>query len=453
MVGHDITATRGLAHEPFSHRVGRVVAVVRGPDAGRVVDVDDRPLEVGSDAACDLVLRDDTVSRRHLRLSPAPDGLSVEDLASRNGSFVQGARFERIWIGFGTEITIGRTGLKLLPREERIDTDPSTNARYGALRGQSEPMRRLFGLLDRVAERATTVLIEGETGTGKELVAEEIHRHSPRASKPFVVFDCGAVSHELIGSALFGHERGAFTGADAPRAGAFAAADGGTLFLDEVGELPLALQPALLRALDKGQIRRVGTDRYRAVDVRVVAATHRDLRQEVRDGRFREDLYFRLAVVRLRLPPLRDRPEDLELLVRHFLAELGEEVDLEAIMRPLKSHPLPGNVRELRNLVARAVALGPHDALDDLERPKNPGATRATGWGATPAPPLDGDDGTDTLSFREARDRVVGSFERRYLRRLMERHEGNLSAAAREAKVDRKQLRKLLQRHGIERES
>jgi DNA-binding NtrC family response regulator len=441
---------------PFVCRVGRALVITQGPDTGRFVVLGERALTIGSAEPCDVVLRDDTVSRSHLEIVPQGSEVLARDLDSRNGSFFRGARFREMWIDFGAEIRVGRTVLKFLPREEAMNSAPSSEPRYGELLGTSAPMRELFGLLDRVATRDTTVLLEGETGTGKELVAEEIHKHSERHAGPYVVFDCGTVARELLGSALFGHDKGAFTGADAPRRGAFVAANGGTLLLDEIGELPLEMQTALLRVLDKKQVRRLGTDRYEAVDVRVIAATHRDLRQLVERGAFREDLFYRLAVVRLRLPPLRERAEDLELLIKHFARTLGDERDWQLSERDLArlgAAPLHGNVRELRNLVERSLIHSDGSTLQLDVAALQEGPSGVTAAEAPALPPADAvPTGADALSFREARQRVVGGFERTYLSQLIKRHGGNLSAAARDAKIDRKQLRKLLERYDIERE-
>ena len=307
--------------------------------------------------------------------------------------------------------------------------------------GRDPKMRQLFRLIGDIAGSDTTVLIEGETGTGKELFAEEIHRASPRRGGPFVVFDCGAVPRELIESALFGHVRGAFTGAFADRRGAFAEADGGTLFLDEIGELALEVQPALLRALDKRAVRPVGGQQAQSFSVRVVAATNRDLRSEVAARRFREDLFYRLAVFRLAVPSLRERPDDVPVLVRHFVADMSGgrlQVRIEDLQR-LARYAFPGNVRELRNLVERACALTRGDTLDfdsflDSDR-------------HTPAP-TPGAVAYD-LPFKQAKAQIVDQFERAYLERLMEHHQNNLSAAARAADLDRKHLRELLRKHGL----
>jgi DNA-binding NtrC family response regulator len=436
------SATRVItADAPIVRQSGRGrFVVVRGPDKGESVLVGDEPLTFGSGTGAEVRLSDPTVSRRHLLAQPAEAGVLVRDLGSTNGSFIRGARFQELLLGFGTEIQIGHTYLKYVPDEEAVDVAPAEVERFGALLGRDPKMRQLFRLLEEVAASEATVLLEGETGTGKELFAEEIHRHSGRRDRPFVVFDCGAVPRELIESALFGHVRGAFTGAHADRRGAFAEADGGTLFLDEIGELALEMQPALLRALDKRMIRPVGSTTYQNVSVRVVAATNRELRAEVAAKRFREDLYYRLAVFRIAVPPLRERSSDVPLLVRHFVQSFagmrGLRVSAEDLDR-LQRHPWPGNVRELRNVLERACAIAHGETLDFED---------FFGGKETPGPdlvlPLH-------LPFKEAKAQVVDRFEREYLAALLARHEGNLSAAARAAALDRKHLRELLRKHGL----
>jgi DNA-binding NtrC family response regulator len=336
-------------------------------------------------------------------------------------------------------VKVGRTVLKYLPEEEVVEPEASDQQAFGQLVGRELKMRRLFKLLEDVARNDATVLIEGETGTGKELVAEEVHNHSPRKNGPFVVFDCGAVPRELIESALFGHIKGSFTGAITDRKGAFAEAHGGTIFLDEIGELPLELQPALLRALDKKAVRRVGSNNYEKVDVRIVAATNRDLRAEIANKTFREDLYYRLAVIRVTLPPLRERGGDIPFLVDHFIRMLGAGRNLAVTpddMARLQRHSWPGNVRELRNVLERACVLSRGDSinLDDAFTEKS-------------APAL----GIRTdLPFKEAKGQLVELFEREYIVDLMRRHKMNLSAAAREAQIDRKHLRELIRKYGLD---
>jgi DNA-binding NtrC family response regulator len=418
---------------------GRLL-VVKGPDRGESIEIGKVAFTLGSGSGCDVPLSDPTISRRHLGMEPGPEGVVARDLGSTNGSFVQGARFTELTLGFGTEITIGKTVLKFVPNEEAVDLGPSDAESYGALVGRDPKLRRLFRLLDDVAATDATVLIEGETGTGKELFAEEIHRHSPRKDGPFIVFDCGSLPTEQIESALFGHVQGAVAGAVADRRGAFEEAHGGTLFLDEIGELPTAVQPALLRAIDKQSVRPVGGASYTPASVRVVAATNRNLRAEIAAKQFREDLYYRVAVIRMLVPPLRDRPEDIPLLVQHFIRQFRADRPLTVApqdLERLQRHAWVGNARELRNVVERACALsrGTQLVIDDAleERPAG---------GAAAAPDID-------LPFKEAKAKVVDAFERGYIDALLKRHEGNLSAAARAADIDRKHLRELLRKHGL----
>jgi DNA-binding NtrC family response regulator len=299
-------------------------------------------------------------------------------------------------------------------------------------------MRKLFGLLQKVAPSDINVLIQGESGTGKELVANEIVQRGPRADKSFVVVDCGAISPNLVESELFGHVRGSFTGADRDRVGAFEAADGGTVLLDEVGELPVELQPKLLRALESREIRRVGETRTRKVNVRVISATNRQLEREVNRGRFREDLYFRLAVMTVRVPPLRERLEDLLILVRVFLQALGapdaERLFTPQVLAEMQRHDWPGNVRELRNYVERSVVL-------EKASPNLRSTAMAPGAGM---PPVDIE-----TPFRLAKDAAVDAFERAYLTALLEAAGNNMSKAARMAGMDRMYLHRLAQKHGL----
>ena len=313
-------------------------------------------------------------------------------------------------------------------------------------------MRALFARLERIAPTEANILITGETGTGKELVAEAIHRNSPRASGPFVVVDCGSLPDNLIGSELFGHERGAFTGAVTTYQGAFERASGGTVFLDELGELPLDLQTNLLGVLERRHIRRLGGKQPIGVDIRVIAATNRDLGVEINRGRFREDLYYRLAVVEAQVPPLRERSEDIALLATHFLRLFSgdENASLsERVLGKLKKHPFPGNVRELRNLMERSVVLseGGLDATPPL---------LAAGGGATSEPHVSDDhfdvDVDEQTPYKVARDQLLRQFEVRYLRKLLKRHGGNISKAARAARIDRMTIHNMMQRTGLTRD-
>ena len=437
----DRTSVTSLIGEPaaFTRQVqGGVFLIIQGPDRGETVVLRDRPIVFGSSPACDMPLSDKTVSRRHLQAAREGADVVLRDLGSTNGCFVAESRFKEITIGYGAEVKLGRTVVKFLPEEVAVDPDASESDHLGALYGRDLKMRRLFRLLEEVARTESTVLIEGETGTGKELVAEEIHEHSPRKGGPFVVFDCGAVPRELVESALFGHARGAFTGAIADRKGAFAEAHGGTIFLDEIGELPPELQPALLRALDKKAVRRVGGPGYEKVDVRIVAATNRDLRAAVAGRSFREDLYYRLAVIRVTLPPLRERGGDIPLLVERFVERFagGRPLTIPpGDLQRLQRHSWPGNVRELRNVLERACVLSVGGAINLEDAFADVGA---------PALGIRTD-----LPFKEAKGQLVETFEREYLVDLMRRHRMNLSAASREAQIDRKHLRELIRKYGL----
>jgi DNA-binding NtrC family response regulator len=424
---------------PFTLQRGGTFVVIQGPDRGEMVSLRDAPVSFGSAPTCDLVLTDKHVSRKHLVAGRENGEVVLRDQGSTNGSYIQGSKFKEITIGFGAEIKLGRTVVKYLPEEVAVEPEASPASSFGALVGSDVKMRRLFRLLEDVARNDATVLIEGETGTGKELVAEELHNHSVRRNGPFIVFDCGAVPGELIESSLFGHLKGSFTSAVADRKGAFAEAHGGTIFLDEIGELPLELQPALLRALDKKAIRRVGSNTYEKVDVRIVAATNRDLRAEIANKTFREDLYYRLAVIRVTLPPVRERGGDIPFLVEHFVKQFAGGRNLLVTpddLAKLARHSWPGNVRELRNVLERACVLsrGENLNLDD-----------ALVESATPAASFRTD-----LPFKEAKGQLVEQFEREYIVDLMKRHKLNLSAAAREAQIDRKHLRELLRKYGMD---
>ncbi len=424
----------------FVRQTGGAFFVIKGPDRGEVVPLREQPIYFGSSPNCDLVLTDKTVSRRHLMAVREGDEVILRDQGSTNGTFIQGSRFKEITIGYGAEVKLGRTLLKYLPEEEVVEPEVADSDYFGSLVGRNVKMRRLFKLLEDVAKNTATVLIEGETGTGKELIAEEIHNHSLRADGPFIVFDCGAVPRELIESSLFGHVKGSFTGAITDRKGAFAEAHGGTIFLDEIGELPLELQPTLLRALDKKAVRRVGANTYEKIDVRIVAATNRDLRAEVAAKNFREDLYYRLAVIRVTLPPLRERGDDIKILVDHFIRSFtppGRTMIITSEdMSRLQRHSWPGNVRELRNVIERACVLSKGDSLnlDDAFVEQ-----------AAPALGIRTD-----LPFKEAKGQLVELFEREYIVDLMRRHKMNLSAAAREAQIDRKHLRELIRKYGLD---
>ena len=437
------------------------LAVVEGPDKGPAKVYEADVVRIGSRDGNDIKLTDDTVSRNHAEVVRTEQGILLRDLGSTNGTFVGPVRIKEVFLGDARRFKVGNTQIEFQPADEVIDIVASGATRFEGVVGRSVAMRELFSVLERVAKTELTVLVTGETGTGKELVSRAIHQRSNRRSGPFIVFDCGAVARNLVESELFGHEKGAFTGAVAARAGVFEQADGGTIFLDELGELPIELQPALLRVLEQREVRRVGDRKMRPVNVRVVAATNRDLKEQVSEGLFRQDLYYRLAVVEVHLPPLRARMEDLDLVIQHILGDTpfphGVKGISSEVRRVFETWHWPGNLRELRNVLLRAIPFSDgsiitKDALPDALRatPNEPvpvirANTEEVDEPTGPGLSLPGAD----KSFKEAKDALLESFERYYLEDLLRRADGNLSKAARLAGVDRKTIARMLKRHGI----
>jgi DNA-binding NtrC family response regulator len=447
-------------------------------------DFEKGEVRIGSMDDNDVVLRDDTVSRYHCRIVQEDTGYVLVDDHSTNGTFINKVRVREAFLKPGCTIAVGQSQLKFNAREEEVPIVPSRSDRCGLLIGGNAAMRSIYTILEKIAPTATTVVIEGETGTGKEVVAQTIHQLSPRAKNELVVFDCGAVPPNLIESELFGHEKGSFTGAVMTRQGLFELADGGTLFLDELGELPLDLQPKLLRALEQREVRRVGSSKPVKVDVRIIAATNRHLEDEVRAGRFRQDLFYRLSVVRLHLPSLRERNDDVPQLVNHFLKTLSGNRGADGTQRVMKvareamtalqAYPWPGNVRELVNVIERAVSFCDGDVIALGELPESirdakPAPSPTTGPRAASAhtqpPPVPARAATrshadhtaprpteemiDGATFKDAKEKWVSSFERDYILSLLRRHDGNISHAARDADIDRKYFRKLMKKYGI----
>jgi transcriptional regulator with GAF, ATPase, and Fis domain len=400
-------------------------------------------LTIGSAADNDLVLSDDTVSRHHCELVRAPDGLHVRDLDSTNGTMIDKTRIVEAIVDAGSVLKVGDVDIQFKPTAHRVEVLPSEQHSFGSAIGSSLAMRTIFGMLERIAKTDATVLLEGETGTGKDILARSIWSESRRADKPFLVVDCGAVTYSLIESELFGHERGAFTGAYTARQGAFELADGGTVFLDEIGELPLDVQPKLLRVLETREFRRVGGNKTVATNVRVIAASKRDLHREVAAGKFREDLYFRLAVIPITVPPLRARRDDIPAIVAHLLKAAGDPpmTVADETMHALSAHDWPGNVRELRNVLERAIYMA--QAVSSTEI--NGVATLSTAMSTVDTAFYF----EATKSYRETRSKFDAEFERRYVKWLLTRHAGNISAAAREARMDRKHLHDMAKKHGL----
>ncbi|MGE0788215.1 MAG: sigma 54-interacting transcriptional regulator [Sandaracinaceae bacterium] len=424
-------------------------------------------VSVGAMDDNDLVLEDETVSRNHCKIFREGDQYMIADLGSTNGTFVNRVRIREAWLHENCTVTCGKTDIKFQPVDEKLRIVPSDQERYGDMIGKDRKMREIYAILDKIAPTDTTVVIEGETGTGKEVAARTIHQASRRKDGPFMVFDCGAVPENLIESELFGHEKGSFTGAIATRQGVFEMANGGTVFLDELGELALDLQPKLLRVLEQREVKRVGGAKPIKVDVRVVAATNRDLEEEVRQGRFREDLFYRLTVVRLKLPSLRERPEDIQVLAQHFLEQGrfnrdrlgGRKVHGFApeVVARLGEYEWPGNVRELHNVVERAVSFAEGDQVELSDLPEHIGYPRSSGGDALAEktnPSLELPDALPRKKmaagpFKDAKEQWVASFEEDYIALLLKKNKGNISHAAKEADIDRKYFRKLMKKYGI----
>jgi DNA-binding NtrC family response regulator len=432
--------------------------VADGPDRGKQAELlPNQAMSVGTSPDNQLQLRDMTVSRYHLELTLQRGEILVRDLDSMNGTYIGDVRVDRALVPPGTKLTIGGLNVILEPDAGSIPPPlPKTEEETPEIAGlvtKSPAMREVARSIARLARSNVTVLLHGETGTGKEVLARAVHELSDRKDQPFEVVDCGSMAPTLIASELFGHERGAFTGAHAERAGAFERAHGGTVFLDEIGELPLDLQPMLLGVLERRRFKRVGGAKERNIDVRVVAATHRDLRNATNLGTFRADLYFRLAVARVVIPPLRERPDDIDALVRHFAEQLTGDPNAQpfdrATMEALEAHPWSGNVRELRNVVESAIAIGSvvlegqHVGVADGSQPLSAegGVISVAGEGGSP-PGFD-------QPYRDARARAINDFERAYLSWLIQACGGNASEAARRARMDRPYLLGLLRKHGL----
>ena len=434
------------------------LVVVAGPDEGKELIVERERVTVGRSVICDLVLADKAVSGTHFEIVAGEHGFMLRDLGSTNGTLCGSSgselRVREVWLKPGTTIAVGQSTLRFELGKGSIDIDLSKSERFHDLVGKGVRMREIFATLEKVAPTELTVLVRGETGTGKELVARAVHKSSRRKAGPLVVQDCSAIPKDLIESTLFGHERGSFTGATDRHRGSFEQADGGTIFLDEIGELDLALQPKLLRVLENREIKRVGGDRAIPVNVRVVAATNRDLRQMVNEGTFREDLYYRLGVVTVELPSLRERPEDVPALVEHFAADFaarrwpGEHRKLaiaKDAMERLCAYAWPGNVRELKNTIERGASLadGPELTVRDLL----PSSQK------TPPVRLPGGDPEQFVEsgtpFKEAKQRVLDVFEAAYLKALLDKHGGNVTRSAQAAGLTRYHLRELAKRYGV----
>lgn len=413
--------------------------IARTPDGkARVIDVD--PLVIGRDEGAHIRLDDPEVSAMHCELRAVNEGVLVRDLGSTNGTFVGPVRVREGVVSAATEILVGQTRIAIEPTgKQRVDVGFSDH--FGDLVGSSPKMRRVFGVLEKVANTALSILILGETGTGKEVVAKSVHDASDRKGGPFVVLDCGSIPASLAESILFGHEKGVFTGATERKKGALAEAHGGTLFLDELGELPLELQPKLLRVLAERQVKRVGSNTTEPIDVRVLAATRRDLGAEMNAGRFRSDLFFRIAQVRVELPALRERIDDLPLLVAEICKRAGKPAAAPVVEswidRRLGTYDWPGNVRELVNVAQVAATLADTpDAIDDVL------TLARDSLGDEPKGPQ--------TAFAEAKRSAISGFEREYFTQLSRSAKGNVSEMARQSGMERHHVRAYLRKYGIE---
>jgi DNA-binding NtrC family response regulator len=426
-------------HRPLLPRRVRMV-VLSGPDQGKELALARGAFVVGKGTGSSFVLSDSQVSRKHLEVSLTEQGIVVRDLGSKNGSFYGGVRFSEITVGAGAVVKLGGTELKFVSPDTPASLPPSSATRFGRMIGGSLRMREIYAVLERVALSDVPILIGGETGTGKELCAEAIHQASRVAGGPFVICDLAGLPRSLMESELFGHVRGAFTGADRDREGAFVRANRGTIFLDEIGELELDMQPRLLRALEQRQVKPVGASSYRPVDIRVVAATNRNLPEECRAGRFREDLLHRLSVITVTLPPLRERKEDIPMLINAWLEPRGVALPDET-MAILMEHDWPGNIRELRNIIDRGLSLlGGAKVLEPA----------FLGLSTAPMPhPPSGAPPTIEGNYKRAKEVLIATWERSFVINLLKRSGGNVSRAAREGGIDRAYLHRLMRKYDI----
>jgi transcriptional regulator with GAF, ATPase, and Fis domain len=443
------------------------VVISSGPEAGKVYELTKARVGGGRSIINDIVLTDKAVSGTHFEIISEDDGYRLVDLNSTNGTFIGDIRIKEIFLKPGLAFRTGHTEFQFQPLQDVVEIALSARDRFDSVIGASVKMREIFATLEKVAPSDLTVMLTGETGTGKELVARGIHNLNPRRNKPFVVLDCGSIPRELIESTLFGHEKGSFTGAVGQHKGCFEQATTGTIFLDEIGELDIGLQPKLLRVLENRELKRVGGDKTIKIDVRVIAATNRDLRKMVNQGTFREDLYFRLSVIHVENPPLRERKEDIPQLVHHFLADVSKRrglalnISVDA-MSSLMGHDWPGNVRELRNVVERAGSLCDGTTITradfvifgkeaNLYSPLSPAAAPSTApaEGGLPHQSFSSALLQPGVSFKDAKQQVLDDFERIYLTELLNRNKGNITRSAQEAGLTRYHLRELLKRHNI----
>jgi DNA-binding NtrC family response regulator len=444
-----ITATHTLVVENRTTLKVRKcrLTVTAGPDQTKELVSDKERIRIGAHSSNDLVLAEDrTASRHHFEIQYTERGYLLVDLNSTNGTFLDGRRIERAYLSAGSQMRAGSSTLTFSPIDEEVTVEPDRDGILGGMVGQSVKMRQIFGLIKKIAPMDVSVVIQGETGTGKELVARAIHENSGRKKGPMVVLDCGAIPPNLIESELFGHEKGAFTGAVSARPGAFERANGGTIFLDELGELRLDLQPKLLRVLENREVRRVGGNEVLEVDVRLIAATNRDLVKEIQAGNFREDLYFRLSVIGIQLPPLRQRRDDIPHILRKELADPeivakhGRKHFSPAALSVLMAYPWPGNIRELMNVLSHVLTFSDGEEIDVTHLP-----ARVQGQQKEQPLPFN-----EHLSFKDAKEQLLENFEREYITQVLRRCDGNISRAARESGLHRKSIERLVKKYTLD---
>ncbi len=444
-----ITATHTLVVENRTTLKVRKcrLTVSAGPDQTKELISDKERIRIGAHSSNDLVLAEDrTASRHHFEIQYTERGYLLVDLNSTNGTFLDGRRIERAYLSPGSQMRAGSSTLTFSPIDEEVTVEPDRDGLLGGMVGQSVKMRQIFGLIKKIAPMDVSVVIQGETGTGKELVARAIHENSTRKKGPMVVLDCGAIPPNLIESELFGHEKGAFTGAVSSRPGAFERANGGTIFLDELGELRLDLQPKLLRVLENREVRRVGGNEVLEVDVRLIAATNRDLVKEIQAGNFREDLYFRLSVIGIQLPPLRQRRDDIPHILRKELADPeivskhGRKHFSPAALSVLMAYPWPGNIRELMNVLSHVLTFTDGEEIDVSHLP-----ARVQGQQKEQPLPFN-----EHLSFKDAKEQLLENFEREYITQVLRRCDGNISRAARESGLHRKSIARLVKKYTLD---
>jgi DNA-binding NtrC family response regulator len=439
------------------------LVVVDGPAEGEEFTLEDSSTYVGRSAVNDITLEEDqSISSTHFEIKAEEDGFVLRDAGSTNGTMLGGCRIKEVYLAPNVTFRAGNTTFKIEPLDEVVEIPLSEDEHFEGVIGRSPAMREVFATLGKVAPSELTCLIEGDTGTGKERVARAIHDASRRRDDPYIVLDCSAIPSDLMESYVFGHEKGAFTGAVEQKPGAFEQAEGGTLFMDEIGELDPELQPKLLRVLENREFKRVGGTEKINADVRVIAATNRDLREEVNEGHFREDLYFRLSVIEIDLPPLKERRDDIPLLVEHFLDEVAEKRPDRPRMRltadamdMLMSYSWPGNVRELQNVIRRAANLASGQSIErsDLQLSGEMAGAMAAEDGGEAVEPV-GDDKVRltadlTKEFKEGKQDLVDGFEEAYLERMYEEYDQNISQASEAAGLTRYHFRELLKKHDL----